>query len=394
MTFTLSSASSNECGRVTYLSTGLALGGGETQVVRLAMQMRVRNWDVSVISMLPPQAYMEDLKAAGIRMAALDMSQGIPDPRALVRLASLLKQHPPQVLHCHMIHANLLGRLVRLLVPVPVVICTAHSTYESPRGASHTREVTSRDLAYRLTDPLCDLTTQVSRAGLERYQRIKAVSREKSKCVPNGIDIERFYPNDVVRDQMRVSLGLNAKFVWLAVGRFEEAKDYPNLIQAFAQIDRPGVVLLIVGEGTTMNAVQKLSADCGLGNRVRFLGVRRDVHNIMTAADAYVMSSFYEGLPMVLLEAAATGLPIVATDVGGNREVVQDGQTGYLALSRNPQALAQAMARLMDLSGEERTRMGKLGRAFVEREFSMTRVGEQWEMIYRKLLASKAGAES
>jgi glycosyltransferase involved in cell wall biosynthesis len=104
------------------------------------------------------------------------------------------------------------------------------------------------------------------------------------------------------------------------------------------------------------------------------------------SADAYVMSSAWEGTPMVLLEAGATGLPIVATAVGGNGEVIVDGQTGFLVPPGDSEALMQAMLRLMDLSPEERVRMGLAGRAHVEANYSLERVVDQWEKLYQELL--------
>jgi glycosyltransferase involved in cell wall biosynthesis len=109
----------------------------------------------------------------------------------------------------------------------------------------------------------------------------------------------------------------------------------------------------------------------------------------MSSADGYVMSSAWEGMPMVLLEAGAAALPIVATRVGGNQEVVGDGETGYLAPPRDPVALAAAMQRLMSLSGAERRSMGARGRDHVRTHYGLQRVAEQWEALYRELLARK-----
>ena len=126
------------------------------------------------------------------------------------------------------------------------------------------------------------------------------------------------------------SLGLDGEFAWLAVGRFEQAKDYPTMLRAFARVHaaHPAAVLLLVGRGSLQAETQSLAASLGLDGRVRFVGTREDVPEFMTVADGYVMSSAWEGMPMVLLEAAAAGLPIVATMVGGNPEVVRDGSHG------------------------------------------------------------------
>ena len=152
-------------------------------------------------------------------------------------------------------------------------------------------------------------------------------------------------------------------------------------------------VLLIAGQGSLREKAQSLAEELGIAPKVFFLGVRTDIPDLMNAADAYVMSSAWEGMPMVLLEAGAVGLPVVATDVGGNREVVVDGKSGLLVPSKDPEALARAMVRLMELSPEERRSMGKYGRRHIEENYSLERVVEQWEALYRELMMKKAGGK-
>jgi glycosyltransferase involved in cell wall biosynthesis len=285
-----------------FLTTGLAYGGAETQLVRVAIRLKARGWDVRVISLMSPQAYVDKLEAAGIPVFSLDIHRRIPDPRPILQLARLIRESRPHIVHSHMVHANLVARVVRPLAPVPVLICTAHRIEEG----GHLRE-----LLYRLTDPLCDLTTQVSRAGMERYVRVGAAPVKKIHFIPNGVDIECFKPNLEARLYLRHELGLEGNFVWLAVGRFDIPKDYPNLLKAFTQVTREKgeVRLLIAGDGPLRPAMEELVQELGFREQVRFLGIRQDVPDLMNAADAYVMSSLWEGMPVVLLEASAMRLP-------------------------------------------------------------------------------------
>jgi glycosyltransferase involved in cell wall biosynthesis len=186
-------------------------------------------------------------------------------------------------------------------------------------------------------------------------------------------------------------MGLEGEFVWLAVGRFETAKDYPTMLRAFAQVRErhPRTVLLLVGRGSLQGETDALVGALGLSGAVRFLGVRRDVPELMSAADGYVMSSAWEGMPMVLLEAAGAGLPIVTTAVGGNREVVRDGETGFLVPPRDPDALAGAMLRLLELPEPERRAMGERGHVRVRTEYGLSQVAERWEALYREVLARR-----
>jgi glycosyltransferase involved in cell wall biosynthesis len=364
--------------RILFLVTGLAYGGAETQVVYLATRFKSRGWEVGVVSLIPPKAYIEDLEKADVLVFSLDIWRKLPDPRPILRLVQIIRKWQPDVVHSHMVHANLLARIVRPLAPFPVLVCTAHNIDEGGR---------LREVLYRLTDPFCDLTTQVSQAGLERYVHVGAVPRHKICYIPNGVDTERFKPNLEDRLKVRKELGVEG-FVWLAVGRFDPPKDYPNMLQAFARVVHKhlNTMLLIAGDGPLRKTMENMTRELGVEKHVKFLGIRRDIPQLMNAADAYVMSSEWEGMPMVLLEASACGLPIVATNVGGNAEIVLDGQTGFLVPPKSPEALSRAMLRMMDLPEEVREKMGKQARKHIESNFSLDRIVDCWEALYYELL--------
>jgi glycosyltransferase involved in cell wall biosynthesis len=285
-----------------------------------------------------------------------------------------------------MVHANLVARLARLVAPVPVLICTAHNTYEVSSRARRPREITWRERAYRLTDFLCDLTTQVSQAGLERYVAVRATPRNKIRLVHNGVDVQRFRFIASERERIRAELEVRGAFVWLAVGRLEPQKDYPTLLQAFARLGRSDSVLWIAGEGRLREELEGLARSLGLEGRVRLLGKRDDIPSLMSAADAFVLSSAWEGFGLVIIEAMACELPVVVTDSGGPREIVEDGQTGFIVPPKDPDALAQAMLRLMSLPEAERRKMGKLGRERAAAQYSLDRIVDQWEALYTEFL--------
>ncbi|HAG84023.1 MAG TPA: glycosyl transferase family 1 [Cyanobacteria bacterium UBA12227] len=365
--------------RITFLITSLEYGGRQTQLIRIGTKLKRLGWTIEVVSMCSPQAFTEELKDRGIPVFSLNMQRGVPDFRAIWKLAKILNQSQPHILHSHLVHANLLARITRLLVRVPVLISTAGNINEGGRW---------REIAYRLTDPLCDLTTNVSKAATEWYVQVGAVPAHKITFIPNSIEPEHFFSNPQWREFIRDELELKGKFVWLAIGRLEEQKDYPTMLRAFAQISRqlPQTLLLVVGKGSLQNNLEALTKELGLHEKVRFLGIRNDIAKIMNAADAYVMSSAWEGMPGVLLEASAVGLPIVATDVGGNREVVLDGKSGFLVPSQNSQALAEAMQQLITLSDSERQQIGKVGRNYVIANYSLTEGVKRWENLYRELV--------
>ena len=336
-----------------------------------------------VVTLIPPRAYVDVLEQAGIPVATLGIRDKRPALRPIWRLARVLREWKPDIVHSHMVHANLLARFVRPIASAKVVIGTAHNIQEGGR---------LRDWLYRLTDPLCDLTTHVCEAGAQRYIRERMVPPHKMRVVYNGVDTERFLPDGQVRLRIRREAEIGKQFVWLAVGRLEAPKDYPTLIRAFARVSaaREDTLLWIVGDGPLRGQLEALSREMGLQLGVRFWGLRGDVSNLMNAADAFVMSSSWEGLPNALIEAQACGLPAVVTDVGGNAEVVIHEETGFIVPPQNPDALAEAMLRLMHLPEQTRNQMGMLARQRVEQQFSLDSVVTLWENLYYELLQTKS----
>jgi glycosyltransferase involved in cell wall biosynthesis len=287
----------------------------------------------------------------------------------------ILRRWRPHVLHAHMVHANLLARVSRLIVPTRVVISTMHNQDEGAQW---------RYVAYRLTDRLSSTSTAVSSLAVEEAVRRRAAPRDRILYVPNGIDLSGYQRDEQVRANARVGLGLGDEFCWLAVGRLFEQKDYPTMLTAFQGLigRRPGARLLVAGEGPLKADLQATTRALGLEGRVALLGHRSDVRALMQAGDALVLSSRWEGLPMVLLEASASSLPIVATDVAGSRDVILDGVSGLVVPAADPPSLAAAMERMMALSPDVLRTMGEAGRAHVSATFDLEAVTDTWERLY------------
>jgi glycosyltransferase involved in cell wall biosynthesis len=368
--------------RILLLSTSMGMGGADKQLLSAAQEMRSRGHEVLIVSLTTLGPMGLEARTLGIPTESLEMPRGVPDPRGLLRLARLVRTWKPDVLHSHMIHANLMARVLRLFVPLPAMVSTIHNIYEGgPLWMA----------AYRLTNGLADHMTIVSQAAADRFIAESIVPSRLLRVIPNGVDTERFRNLAASREAVRRSMGLDREFLWLAVARFDLAKDHHNMLRGFARVREryPQAVLLLAGHGPLQAETEALAKALGLGSGVRFLGVRNDVPELMSAVDGYVMSSAWEGMPIVLLEAAAAGLPVVATLVGGNHEVVRDQETGFLVQPRDPEALGLAMLRLMESSEAERLSMGERGREHVRIHYGLGRVVDQWEELYREVLARK-----
>lgn len=363
--------------RIMLVTTSLMVGGAEIQVYLLARQFAGMGHQVEVVSMRQPLAFVQELQDVGVSVTSLGFTRGKPSLSGLLRLVRRVRLWRPDVVHSHMIHANLLARVSRLFAPVPVLISTVHSLTEGARW---------RELAYRATDALATLSTNVCQAGAVRYQRVGAVPAGRMIAVPNGIDVDAFHYSPERRARARAELELGDRFVWLAVGRLEEPKDLPTMLRAYAGLPPGQRLLLLAGVGPLHEEAEALAGTLGIApETVRFLGQRGDIPDLMSAADAYLMSSAWEGLPLVLIEASAAKLPIVTTDVGGTAEVVQDGVNGFLVPAGRPEELAAAMLRMEGQTEAQLAAMGAAGLALAHERYEIGAVAQRWISLYKEL---------
>jgi glycosyltransferase involved in cell wall biosynthesis len=353
------------------------IGGAERQTMLLAKGLRLRGWRVSVVALTGTGGdAAAELAAADVAFTSLEMRKGLADPGGWIRCNAWLRKERPDVVHAHLPHAVWLARWSRLAAPVRVVVDTLHSSSTGTLG---------RRIGYRLSNWLTDKVTAVSVAVAQAHLKAHMVTAAELAVLPNGVDLTDWKPDIEVRNGFRRVLDLKGKFLWLAAGRLDPVKGYRTLLQAM--VDTPEAArLVIAGSGPMEDELKRLCDELGLADRVQFLGFEPNVRRWMLAANGFVLTSRWEGLPMVVLEAAACEVPTVATDVAGTREVVVEGETGLLAEEGNAKALAAAMTRMMELPGEERRAMGQRARQFVLERFSLDVALDRWEALYAELL--------
>lgn len=360
--------------KITLIITGLGMGGAERQVCDLADQFSAKGHEVLLIAMTGEA--LNRPQSAKIEVVELGMAKTpIGFIKAYWKTRRLIKQFKPDVVHSHMVHANLFARLLRLTTRMKKLICTAHNTCEGGRG---------RMLAYRVTDALCDLSTNVSQEAVDAFIVQGAVPATRMLAMPNGIDTVRFTFNPASRTSLRAQLQLTDDTpLILAVGRFNIQKDYPNLLTAFSQLpsDLRHTQLAIIGTGEERANIEVLAVQLGLTDRIHFLGLQRNVHEWMNAAEVYVMSSAWEGMPLVLLEAMASERVVVATDCGGVKEVV--GDCGILVPPKNSKALADALTQALVLTPEQAQVRGCLARQRIVERYSLSVQAERWLAFYQ-----------
>jgi glycosyltransferase involved in cell wall biosynthesis len=368
--------------RVVLVTNGLVRAGTETQTVRLAAFLRGQGHDVRILSIMATAAFADELRELDVPVAHVRLR---PRMRALSSIVSgwrVLRAWQPDALVSFSFQANMLGRIAGRLAVVPVRISSVRNERIGGRA---------RTLLYRLTDFLATTTTTNSERLVDGLVRRRVARPDRLVVIPNGIDFAAIEAGAPHRRRARAELEVDEDdFLWLAMGRLHRQKDYPCLLAAFADLAsaQPLARLRIAGEGPLLGELTALADRLGLADRVRFLGVRDDVPRLLAAADALVLASAWEGLPNVVLEAMAAGLPVVATDVGGVAQMVDDDRTGYLVPPRDPEALARAMEKVMSLGPPARALMGEQARGAVAAAgLSTDRVGNQWLQLIDSLCA-------
>jgi glycosyltransferase involved in cell wall biosynthesis len=359
--------------RICFVATGLARGGAEVQLYHAVVGLRARGFDLHVVCILSRDYWGDRLEAKGVPVIYLDASRTSSPLRILSRFLRAMKQVQPAAVAGVDYPGAMLARVGGWAARVPVVVSSIHS--ENFGGVL-------RRFLLRWTDSLATVTTAVSQRMAGKLVSLGAAPR-RVRVIPNGIDMVAVGPH--LRDgraALRQSLGVqDGEFLWVAAGRLEEPKDYPNLVAATALVTKafPRVKVAIAGRGPLLDAVRADIAARGLDGVVSLLGMR---------ADGVVLSSAWEGLPNVVIEAHAVAAPIVTTEVGGVREIVQDGRSGFVVPPRDASALAEGMVRLMTLPEAERRRMGLAGRTHVQESFALEGVLGQWHGLFTELLAT------
>jgi glycosyltransferase involved in cell wall biosynthesis len=364
--------------RIAFVLNTLGMGGAERQVLAIAERMRRRGHSVILLILRPPLAeqwptdlpvvHLQMVKSAGSFLAALANGR------------RFIREFHPQILHGHSFHANIMVRALNLLSSGTTAVSTVHNVYEGGW---------TRMLAYRLTNRLSRCTTVVSQVAADRFVRLKAISKSRCVVLTNGIDWAEFSPDPLRRARAREQMGVSGdEFVWLSAGRVADAKDYPNLLRAFAQLwaVHPNARLWVAGASTPeqLRELTKMAALRGVETVVRWLGLRRDMPALMDAADAFVLSSAWEGMPLVVGEAMAMEKLVVATDVGGVRELV--GDAGLIVPAKNANALSAGLQQTMALSEDARCQLGRAARARIMEQFNIERKADEWEALYSTVL--------
>lgn len=365
--------------KILHIISLLGTGGVERQVFYLADGLIARGHEVRILVLRGSGEKTVFRTQAPIDFLSMDKNLlGIW--RAARKAEHFIQQFQPDAIHSHMFHACIFSRLLKLLVEIPYLVCTPHTSF-SPMNTLDGGRLNA--LAYRLTDPFADLTTNVGKEATASFVRRGATPPKKIRTVYNGFASSGFGPDAEARRRIRNQLKISDEtFLWLAAGRLSAPKDYPNLLCAFREVLSvvPGSALCIAGNGELEAQLKKLAAEFALEDAVTFLGARDDMPALMASADGYVLSSAWEGLPMVIGEAMVSELPVVATNCGSVAELV--GEAGWLVPPRNAHELAATMIEVSSTPALKRAGVGQAAQRRICNLFSLDRICQEWESIY------------
>jgi glycosyltransferase involved in cell wall biosynthesis len=354
--------------RVLHVATTLDPGGAENHLLTLARATRARGHRVDAAYLRGGAAGADLFRRAGARVWWLG-ARGRPGPGAVLRLAALIRRGRYTVVHAHLVEAEAVAALAQALAGGPALVVTRHN--DDPFW----RHPAVRALATWIggrAERLIAISDHVRRS----FEQLGAPA-EKLVTVHYGLEAPSA---DLAPEAVRARLGVPpGAFVVGAVGRLVPQKGHAVLLDALARV--PAVWLVLVGEGELEPSLRARAAELGLSDRVRFLGWRADAPELIGGFDVFAHPSLWEGFGLVLLEAMARGVPVVASRVSAIPEIVVDGQTGRLVPPRDPIALAEALAELVaDRPGA--AALGQAGRRRLDQQFTVDRMAAETIQVY------------
>ncbi|MCG3148424.1 MAG: Glycosyltransferase Gtf1 [Verrucomicrobiae bacterium] len=356
---------------IAHLVTGLQIGGLERVVINLVGRFRDSGYRQFIVCLETGGPFADEIAKLGANVIVLGKKPGM-SWRTIRQLATLFRQEHVQIVHTHNPPPHFHGVLAGLLAGVPVRVHTKHG-----RNYPHMKKrvLLNRVLSW-FTDAIVPVSDNAGTVALE----IEKVNPKKVWRIWNGVDTELYRPQSTVHRPQSIA----------TVARLSPEKDQQTMLLAFRLVvdQLPAARLVFIGDGPCLPVLRDTTAKLKLTGHVEFLGARNDVAALLPEFTVFTLSSVTEGISMTLLEAMACGVPIVATDVGGNREIVQPPACGLIVPARDPQALATAYLELLrDLA--RCAKMGAAGRQRVVEHFSLESMVRQYSDLYDELLKRK-----
>jgi len=361
------------------------LGGGQINLISLAKNLDREKFEVFACSR-DGGPLVEEVEKNNIQHFPVPFSKRI-GAKIVQKIVTILKNNKIDILHTHGGVAGFFGRWAARKCRTPVVVHTLHGIHYL-----HYRNFLLKlffVLLEKYFSRFTDAIVFVSEADRKKGENFKLGSEEKMYTIKNGIDLPAFKEKNItdLKDDKRKELGLESfQPIVGTVARLHRQKGIPYLLKAAKRISQafPRIKILIIGGGPLDKKLERAAKRLGVKECVWFMGERKDATELLSLFDVFVLSSLWEGLPYVLMEASTLEKPVVASDVDGIREVIEDGETGILVPARSPEKLAEAVIRLLhekDLAAQ----LGANAKKSIPPKFSLSRMVEETQNLYLKL---------
>ena len=365
---------------IIHLVLNLDVGGLEWVVLSLLKGLDKKRFNPSVACLLNGGRLVKELKGLGSEVEILDKPDKL-DFSASFKLAKILRKRKIALIHTHNTGAYIYGVIAAKLAGVSAIVHTEHGRNFPDKKRLMCAEKLLSIFAHRIV--------VVSEALKDDLIRFEKISSDKIKVIPNGVNLDLFkpLPSETIQKK-RFELGLKKDdYVIGNIGRLALVKDQANLMQAFSLIcDKiPQAKLIIVGDGPLKSNLKLKVENLKLKDKVKLLGERKDIPELLNVFDLFVLPSKNEGISLSLLEAMATSKPIIATAVGGNKEIIDNDQNGCLVSANSPQELAREIIYLHDNPQKAKT-MANLAYAKVCNRYSSIKMADEYQKIYETAL--------
>ena len=348
-------------------------GGAEKIVVSLADHMVSKGHQVVVVALKGPIK----MQSKGIQIQELGLSNILKLPFSFFKLLLIYYRFKPDIVHSHIIYSHLFCRFAKFFYfKKHILFSSEHCTITNAKIGFF------KKILFKITNFLSDNIYNVSNEGVCSYEKENLVSIGQMKCIYNGVDLEKFKIVNQIYSKSDF-LGQEHDLLFLAVGRLHFQKDYINLLEALTYYKKKfnsKFKCLIVGEGPQEQILKQKCADFGILDNVDFLGVRNDVNYLMKLCDVYILSSLFEGLPTVLIEALSSPCLIASTDCGGSKEIL-DGITDVVPV-QNPIELSNKINALVNLSNVDKRILLEKSSQKAEELFSDKTMKHNWYKEY------------
>lgn len=333
--------------------------------------------------------FKEKIKKQGIEIFELNKKEG-NDFSSLIKLVSLLRKKKVDIVHARCWGALFDAAIAAKIAKIPVVIYGEHGRRYEDVFHPKKRQIWLRKILLTyFVDKIVAVSTEVK----EWLQNSIGIKQDKIICIHNGID-----PKEAeieINLNKRKQIGIqNGEIVIGTIGRLDPVKDYSTLIYAASEIINqfPNVGLLFVGDGPMRNDLENLGKNLHIENKIMFLGERTDTIELLKMMDIFVLPSLIEGISNTILEAMSCGIPVVATNVGGNPEVVINGETGFLVPPKDSHALAEAIREILK-DRSKGVRLGLAGKERTNQHFSLTNMVKAYETLYKTMAEKYIGGK-